>query len=461
MGIQFKVVTDCNAIRTTLTRRDLVPRIGRWWLAIQEYKFDVEYRAGHKMCRFLLEVLRKSPTDHEEREIHKNFVESNKRLYRRTDNGKKWVVPIDARRQVVSHFHDDRGHLSMDKTMAAISGLYWFSGMRRYLKKYISCCLPCLYNKEPGGKEPGYLHPIEKVAVPFDTLHVDHLGPFVKSKRKNTYLIVIVDAFTKFVFMKAVPSSKTGPLLNFLDTVIENFGVPRRIISDRGSCYTSKKFEAYCRNMNIKHVLNATATPRANGQVERYNRTILASLSASTDDEERWDMAVSRVRWGLNSTKNSSTEKSPYELLFGYEPRGVAESVLSNEIATEPIEERDLSAIRKQAKKVIDAKQGERKSKFDAHRYAGYEYKEGDQVMVRTQQTSNQGQSRKLLPKYSGPYVITNVLDHDRYVVKDVEGSSRSQRRYSGIVSLDKLKAFNVEVSSESDVESDTNEIEA
>ncbi|KAK9754785.1 hypothetical protein QE152_g988 [Popillia japonica] len=132
-----------------------------------------------------------------------------------------------------------------------------------------------------------------------------------------------------------MPSSKTGPLLNFLDTVIENFGVPRRIISDRGSCYTSKKFEAYCRNMNIKHVLNATATLRANGQVERYNRTILASLSASTDDEERWDMAVSRVRWGLNSTNNSSTEKSPYELLFGYEPRGVAESVLSNEIATE------------------------------------------------------------------------------------------------------------------------------
>ncbi|KAK9754786.1 RNase H-like domain found in reverse transcriptase [Popillia japonica] len=41
MGIQFKVVTDCNAIRTTLTKRDLVPRIGRWWLAIQEYKFDV------------------------------------------------------------------------------------------------------------------------------------------------------------------------------------------------------------------------------------------------------------------------------------------------------------------------------------------------------------------------------------------------------------------------------------
>lgn len=50
IGIQFKVVTDCNAIRTTLCKRDLVPRIGRWWLAIQEFTFDVEYRPGLKMA---------------------------------------------------------------------------------------------------------------------------------------------------------------------------------------------------------------------------------------------------------------------------------------------------------------------------------------------------------------------------------------------------------------------------
>ncbi|KAJ3634750.1 hypothetical protein MTP99_007695 [Tenebrio molitor] len=50
LGIHFTVVTDCNAIRTTMTKRDLIPRVGRWWLLTQEYDFTVEYRAGQKMA---------------------------------------------------------------------------------------------------------------------------------------------------------------------------------------------------------------------------------------------------------------------------------------------------------------------------------------------------------------------------------------------------------------------------
>ena len=201
--------------------------------------------------------------------------------------------------------------------------------------------------------------------------------------------------------------------------------------------------------------MNATATPRANGQVERYNRTILSSLSASTDDEERWDETVSKVRWGLNSTMNSTTGKSPYELLFGYAPRGVVNAILDNEISIESTRDDNLVATREKVKCVVAKKQGERKAEFDRHRYGRKKYQVGDQVLVRTTATSNQGKSRKLVPKYSGPYVITKALDHDRYVIEDVQGSSRSQRKYKGIVSLDKLKAYNVEVSSQSEDELD------
>ncbi|KAJ8913160.1 hypothetical protein NQ315_006078, partial [Exocentrus adspersus] len=66
---------------------------------------------------------------------------------------------------------------------------------------------------------------------------------------------------------------------------------------------------------------------KANGQVERMNRSVLSALMASTDDERRWDEAVSGVRWGLNSTINSTTGKSSQELFFGYRPRGVNDAV--------------------------------------------------------------------------------------------------------------------------------------
>lgn len=47
--LEFKVVTDCSAIGSTLVKRDLVLRTGRWWLSSQEYTFEVEYWSGQKI----------------------------------------------------------------------------------------------------------------------------------------------------------------------------------------------------------------------------------------------------------------------------------------------------------------------------------------------------------------------------------------------------------------------------
>lgn len=101
--------------------------------------------------------------------------------------------------------HDNKEHFSHEQTLSLLKDSYGFPFMRQYVKRYISTCSGCLYNKQLSGKCPGYLHPTEKVAVPMHTLHVDHVGPFVKSKQKNSYIIVAVDSFTKYVFIKAVP----------------------------------------------------------------------------------------------------------------------------------------------------------------------------------------------------------------------------------------------------------------
>lgn len=124
------------------------------------------------------------------------------------------------------YYHDAIGHFAVEKTLEAVGKWYWFPSMRQYIKNYIAACLPCMYNKKPCGKIPGSLHSIEKKNVPFDTLHLDHLGPFIKSKCGNSYLIVCVDAFTKFVFLKAVSCTKTAPVIKFLNEIIERFGVP-------------------------------------------------------------------------------------------------------------------------------------------------------------------------------------------------------------------------------------------
>lgn len=490
VGVKFKILTDCNAFRLTLTKRDINPRIGRWWLAIQEFDFEVEYRPGSKMahvdalsrnplreqmdetyqamtvnisqddwvlsrqknddhCKYLLDVMSKDPVTKEERRIHEEYVIVDQKLFRQTPDGRKWVVPRGCRAQVVNLYHEGV-HLGYEKTLSTVKKRYWFAGMRRYVRKHTQNCLRCAYNKEISGKQAGMLHPIEKETRPFDTIHVDHLGPFVRSKRNNSYLIVLVDAFTKYVMMKTVSTTGVKPLITFLTSTFEHFGVPRRIISDRGSCYTSKNFKEFCMKFNMKHVLNATATPRANGQVERYNRTILNSITSSVEKEEEWDKCIPRIQFGLNSAVNAATGKTPQILLLGYEPKGAFEAFLSNEVDTVDNVNKTVNELREEAAVKIVNAQRKQKVRYDSTRKVAIRLKEGQQVLIKKAPTGVSGQSKKLLPKFAGPFVVTKVLDHDRYVVEDLPGARRTQKPYKGVVAIDKIKLFPTTESSES-----------
>jgi hypothetical protein len=175
LGIHFTVVTDCNAIRTTMTKRDLIPRVGRWWLLTQEYDFSVEYRAGQKMahvdalsrnslqkeindhenefyvhhmsinendwvlaaqltdelCKHIHAVLSRQPEDNEDKRIHSEYVLKQNRIFKVTPTGERWVVPKTARSQIVFFHHDNVGHFGAEKTLELIKGKYWFPKMKK------------------------------------------------------------------------------------------------------------------------------------------------------------------------------------------------------------------------------------------------------------------------------------------------------------------------------------------
>lgn len=497
LGVRFKIVSDCSALRATFIKRDLLPRVARWWIQLQEFDCSIEYRAGKKMphvdalsrnpdgtanelkdiddvgllhielgdwlliaqlqdprLKYVHEVLNREAKDAEESQIKSDYALKDNRVFRKTPDGLKWAVPKAARQKIVRLCHDEMGHFGVSKTLEKLQADYWFASMRRYVRRYVATCLECLYHKEPAGKRPGHLHSIEKVSMPMHTVHIDHLGPFVKSTTNNSYLLVVVEAFTKFVFAKAVKNTKTIFVERLLTSISETFGFPQRIISDRGSAFTSKKFEEFCNERGIKHVATAVATPRANGQVERYNRTILSTLAASLSEEKRWDWDVPRVVWGLNNTVNKATGKCPSELLLGYRPRNAVESQILNSIG-EPRYDGDRDKTREAAGEVIRRNQSEQETRFNKRRAPPRKFSCGDIVVTRRITCSNDGASKKLLPKYAGPYQVTRVLDRDRYVIEDVKGAQRTQKPYCGVVPGEKLKPWNTGIS---DTESDGSE---
>lgn len=50
LGMPFTIITDCNSLRATFMKRDMILRVARWWNLIQEFDCDVKYKPGQGMC---------------------------------------------------------------------------------------------------------------------------------------------------------------------------------------------------------------------------------------------------------------------------------------------------------------------------------------------------------------------------------------------------------------------------
>lgn len=483
LGIHFKVFTDCAALRTTLTKRDLIPRIARWWLQICEFTFDIEYRPGVQMLHVdalsrntklseeaddnpsvnvyhiekenyllslqiadpeishILKIL-KPEDDQECRGIRENYVVKNHTVYRKVDDKLCLAVPRSARWQICRANHDEIGHLGYTKTLERIKDSYWFPKLRKFVKKYVAACLECAYNKDNASKQKsGHLYPIEKVKIPFHTIHMDHLGPFVRSKDCNTHILTVVDAFTKYVFVRPVKDLKTKNTVKALEKIFYDFGVPARIVSDRGTSFTSAAFKTFCDSHGVKHVLNAVACPRANGQAERFNQTILNSLSAqnSSGHERDWDKCLGKVQWGINNTVNASTQKTATEAMFGVKMR----DDLSNKLGIDSQEgNSDLQQVRDRISDNIEKQQTKQKERHNANRVPANKYEVGDLVKICRNNFDNDKKSTKLLSKFIGPYKITEILGNDRYKIADVPGFTKKGKAYTTVIAADRIRQW-------------------
>lgn len=251
----------------------------------------------------------------------------------------------------------------------------------------------------------------------------------------------MVDGFTKFTILEPVRNTKSKYVVKCLKAVIDVFGVPTRIITDRGTAFTSHSFQQFCLDHGIKHVQNAVATPRANGQCERVNHTVLNSLAALTGnvEDDMWDTQVKTVQRGLNTSVHKVLGTTPSDVLFGYQPKGITDATLLSEIQQQ-MDRTDLASLRKIVKGNIDADQREQKKRYDKTRSKAHQYQSGDLVLVQKTDSSATGQSRKLLPKYKGPFRITAVLPNDRYVVTKV--SSGKAKPSQVVTVVDKLKPW-------------------
>lgn len=239
----------------------------------------------------------------------------------------------------------------------------------------------------------------------------------------------MIDAFSKFTWIYPTKSTDTAEVINRLESLRHIFGNPVRIITDRGSAFTSNAFKDYCSKQNILHVPITAGLPRANGQVEKQNSTIIAVLSKlSADNPEKWYTHVPHLQQILNSTFQRSIKMTPFELLFGTKMKSCHDieivKLINDEIIAQFQQNRD--DLRKDAKKQIYKVQDENRRTYNLRRKQAQKFQVHDLVAIKRTQI---GPGLKLKQKYLGPYKVTKVKHNNTYDVEKcdfVEGPCKT-----------------------------------
>ncbi|GBN87135.1 Pro-Pol polyprotein [Araneus ventricosus] len=222
-------------------------------------------------------------------------------------------------------------------------------------------------NKKSGKKE-GFLNPIPKEEIPLSTYHIDFKGPLPSTNKSYQHIFTFVDAFTKFTWLYPVKTVSTESALEKLKLQQKTFGNSIRIISGRGSAFTSKAFNDYCTEEGIQHLQIATGVPRGNDQVETIHRTLIPVLTKlSLDDSTKWYKYIDKLQRILNRTICRSTKWSSFELLIDAKLRNKEDiriqNLLLEEMTEELQEQREL--LRKDAKRNIETIQSENRKTYN------------------------------------------------------------------------------------------------
>ena len=250
----------------------------------------------------------------------------------------------------------------------------------------------------------------------------------------NIGVAVIIDVFTKFAWAEPIRDKSTRSVAAALIHVLTSFGTFKVLQSDNGKEFASRLVAEVCRLVGVSQIFTSPYNPRANGVVERVNRTLIEVLrKIAHDDTTLWDRKLDVALHAYRSKIHSTTGYSPFYLMFGRDSTLVSEWHPSEIAVTEEADE-ILHHMKKMAllhnltydcaRKTMSSEADRRKRIQDKR--AGPNVRPeplevGSTVYVRRPK-HGQTTLEKLKPKYHGPYQVARVNTAGNYVLVDEAG---------------------------------------
>ena len=353
------------------------------------------------------------------------------------------LVPISLRKSLLREWHDSLqgGHLGSNKTWdrAKRSGFFWNS-MRQNVREHIRECLTCARNKQRGTAKN---HPViqMKSGHKFELVGMDLVGPLPMTDRRNRYMLVITDYWTRWCEAIPIPNKESATVASaFMRVWVTRYGCPMTILSDQGKEFDSALFKDCCRLMGSWKVRTSPFHPRCNGLTERLNQTIERMLAAFVADNQLdWDEKLPFVMMAYRSAVQESLGVTPHAMMFGDELPVPLDWVFGN---PKSVPQDKVLYVKELRNRIESAYEIARKSMLSAilRQKRSYnkgiknvQFKVGDFVMCHDK-TKKLHRNPALAPKWRGPYIVLNMSSPANCTIQ-MGKSSRSLN-----VHVDRLK---------------------
>lgn len=286
---------------------------------------------------------------------------------------------------------------------------FWWDTLDRDVREYVAACTVCARNKTRNQHPFGLLQPLPTPHCPWSHIALDFITGLPVSLG-NSVILTLVDRFSKathFVALAKLPTvSETAKLLE--QHVFKLHGIPAEIVSDRGPQFSSQVWKAFCKALGAKPCLSSGYHPQMNGQTEQLNQELEATLHCVTaHNPATWASYLPWVEYTHNSLTSSATNLCPFEASLGYQPPE-QEVKLAVPSVQHHVQHCRWAWIR--TREALLRTVARQHHQANQRRAPASENALGQKVWLAAKDIPLRAMSRKLFPRYIGPYEVIKIL---------------------------------------------------
>ena len=231
-------------------------------------------------------------------------------------SSKRLAIPKDLLENILN-FHHLPLHKSQKILLKEIRKRYCYPKLETEIAQYIKRCEICVAVK-PKKKPATSTTLMSQSHHPWEALQCDLVGPLERSPTGCTYILSVIDTFTRWCELRPIRNRSSLSVAEGLLSILYVRGPCLNLQTDNAREFQSEFFKGFLRDMGIYQQPICPYRPQTNGVVESLNKRIKQKMQLMEVDSTTWALSLPAIQLALNLEILQEFGTSPFQLMHGW-----------------------------------------------------------------------------------------------------------------------------------------------